>query len=161
MDQFLRDFQQLARHRAPQFAQIDPAAPLERALQLALAGREDVGVERAFGHGEARVRGDPELLQQAWTNLIRNALEAMDGAGTLWVGSELTETGPTLFLEDSGPGIPVEKMTRLFEPFYTTKAQGSGLGLTLTSTLTEACGARLELVPESTHGARFAIHFAS
>ena len=161
MDQFLRDFQQLARHREPQLAELDPAAPLERALQLALAGREDVGVERAFGHGETRVRSDPELLQQAWTNLVRNALEAMDGSGTLWVGSELTDTGPTLYLEDSGPGIPVEQMTRLFEPFHTTKSQGSGLGLTLASTLAEACGARLELVPESAHGARFAIHFTT
>jgi signal transduction histidine kinase len=166
MDQFLRDFQQLARHREPQLTELDPAAPLERALQLALAGREDVGVVRAFVHGEARVRGDPELFQQAWANLVRNALEAMDGAGTLWVGSELTDTGLILFLEDSGPGIPVEQMARLFEPFYTTKAQGSGLGLTLASTLTEACGARLELVPLEripgrAHGARFAIHFTT
>jgi two-component system, NtrC family, sensor kinase len=159
LDQFLRDFQQLARHRKPQFILLDPAAPLERALQVMLAGREDVTVRRAYAHGECRIRADAELLQQAWVNLVRNALEAMEGAGELHVGSTLEEGEVVLYLQDSGPGIPVELMTRLFEPFYTTKAQGSGLGLTLANTLVEASGARLELVPGSGAGARFAMRF--
>ena len=160
LDQLLRDFQQLARHRKPQFSLIDPAAPLERALQLMLAGRDGVSVRQAYGHGDSRIRADAELLQQAWTNLIRNALEAMDGAGGLQVGSRREGQEVMLYLQDSGPGIPVEQMTRLFEPFFTTKAQGSGLGLTLANTLVEASGARLELVPGDGAGACFAMRFA-
>jgi len=159
VDQFLKDFQQLARHRKPQFTLLDPAAPLERALQLQLAGRDGVSLQRAYTHGQRRIRADAELLQQAWANLIRNALEAMDGAGELRVGSAVEGGEVVLYLHDSGPGIPMELMTRLFEPFFSTKAQGSGLGLTLASTLVEASGARLELVPDSGPGARFAMRF--
>ena len=159
LNQLLKDFQQLARHRKPQFTLIDPAAPLDKALQVMLAGRDDVSVRRDYRHGEQRIRADAELLQQAWVNLVRNALEAMDGPGELWVGSVVEEGKVMIFLQDSGPGIPVELMTRLFEPFYTTKDQGSGLGLTLANTLVEASGATLELVPESDTGARFAMCF--
>jgi signal transduction histidine kinase len=161
LDQFLKDFQQLARHRQPQFTVIDPAAPLERALQVMLAGRDNVQVEYDFKHGDCHIRADAELLQQAWVNLIRNALEAMgksDGL-KLKVGSQVKANEVILYLQDNGPGIPVEIMTRLFEPFFTTKAEGSGLGLTLANTLVVASGATLELVPDEGPGARFAMRF--
>ena len=159
LDQFLKDFQQLARHRQPQFTEIDPAVPLERALQVMLAGRDDIHVEREFNHGDHHIRADAELLQQAWVNLIRNALEAMGGKGELSVGSSVHGKEVMIYLQDNGPGIPVESMTRLFEPFYSTKAEGSGLGLTLANTLVLASGASLELVPHDGPGARFAMRF--
>lgn len=159
LDQFLRDFQQLARHRKPQLMLIDPAGPLERALQLMLTGRDGVTVISNYTHGEHRIRADADLLQQAWVNLVRNALEAMEGAGTLRAGSIVEGKEVVIYLQDSGPGIPLELMTRLFEPFFTTRAQGSGLGLTLANTLVEASGATLVLVPDSGPGARFAMRF--
>ena len=160
LDQFLKDFQQLARHRKPQLTLIDPAIPLEKALQVMLAGRDEIKVTHAFQHGNLHIRADAELLQQAWVNLVRNALEAMEEKGELRVGSVVEDQEVTIYLQDSGPGIPLESMTRLFEPFFTTKQQGSGLGLTLANTLVEASGARLELVPDSGPGARFAMRFA-
>lgn len=160
VDRLLKDFQQLARHRKPQLTSIDPSLPLDKALQVMLAGRDDVSVERDYRHGETRICADAELLQQAWVNLVRNALEAMAGSGQLRVGSMLEDNQVVLYLQDSGPGIPVEQMTRLFEPFFTTKSGGSGLGLTLASTLVQASGASLELVPDSAGGACFAMRFA-
>ncbi|AGA89658.1 signal transduction histidine kinase [Thioflavicoccus mobilis 8321] len=165
IDQLLKDFQQLARHRAPELADIDPAEPLEKALQMLLAGRDDIRVDRHYAHGERRVPGDPELLRQLWMNLIRNALEAMgQGGGRLTVSSGLDGDCLILYLQDSGPGIALEQMPRLFEPFFTSKTQGSGLGLTIASTLAEANGASLELVPpepgERRRGARFALRIA-
>lgn len=160
LDQFLRDFQQLARHRHPEFAVLDPLEPLEAALQVMLAGREDIGVERHFAHGRCRVRADRELLRQAWVNLIRNALEAIGvRPGTLTLSTQCTGDTVSVLLQDSGPGISLEQMTRMFEPFFTTKEQGSGLGLTIANTLVEANGARLELVPETGGGACFAMRF--
>jgi len=159
LDQFLKDFQQLARHRKPQLDRIGPAEPLEKALQVMLAGREDVHTHRNFRHDGQRISADAQLLQQAWVNLIKNALEAMDGKGELYVGSAVEGNEVLLTIQDSGPGIPLEQMTRLFEPFYTTKSGGSGLGLTLASTLVQASGASLELDPESEGGARFIMRF--
>ena len=161
LDHLLKDFQQLARHRSPEFVDLDPAQPLEKALQVMLAGRDDIKVVRHYTHGEQKVQGDPELLRQGWLNLIRNALEAMGpGEGRFEVGSQVRKDRIILYLHDSGPGIPIEQMTRLFEPFYTTKAQGSGLGLTIANTLAEANGAWLELVPGNWQGARFAMGFS-
>lgn len=160
LDQFLKDFQQLARHRTPNMIELDPSEPLEKALNVMLAGRENITIERHYGHNTVKIKGDPELLRQAWVNLIRNALEAMGpGSGKLEVGSVIRPYSLIIYLHDSGPGIPIEQMTRLFEPFYTTKSQGSGLGLTIANTLVEANGAWLELVPGNWSGARFAMDF--
>lgn len=160
LDHFLRDFQQLARHRHPEFSEVDPLEPLESALRVMLAGRDDVQVLWRIGHDRCKVRADRELLRQAWVNLIRNALEAIGAQpGTLTVKTECVGDTVTVSLQDSGPGIPRERMTRLFEPFFTTKEHGSGLGLTIASTLVEANGARLELVPEAGPGACFAMCF--
>jgi len=160
LDRLLNDFQQLARHRRPEFADIDPLEPLDAALQVLLAGREDIEVVRQAGHGERRVRADRELLRQAWINLVRNALDAMGaGPGRLVVSSSVDDNRLSVSLQDSGPGISPELMTRLFEPFFTTKDHGSGLGLTIASTLAEANGAYLELVPEVEPGACIAMRF--
>jgi signal transduction histidine kinase len=161
LDQLLKDFQQLARHRKPVFVLIDPAQPLEDALRVMLAGRDDITIQRDFRHAGRQVQADPDLLRQSWVNLVRNALEAMGaGPGQLRVGSELNGAEVILYLQDSGPGVALETVTRLFEPFYTTKAHGSGLGLTIASTLAEANGACLELVPGEWRGARFAMRLA-
>lgn len=160
LDQLLKDFQQLARHRSPEFIDMDPAEPLENAIHVMLAGRDNVEVERQFIHDGLKIKGDPELLRQAWLNLVRNALEAMGPEqGRLIIGSEKKDEAVVVYLQDSGPGIPIEKMPRLFEPFYTTKSHGSGLGLTIANTLVEASGAWLELVPGDWSGARFAMEF--
>jgi signal transduction histidine kinase len=160
LDQLLNDFQQLARHRRPEFADIDPLEPLDAALQVLLAGRDNIEVVRKAGHNGRRVRADPELLRQAWINLVRNALDAMgEGPGTLVARTSVDENTLSVSLQDSGPGISREQMTRLFEPFFTTKEHGSGLGLTIASTLAEASGAYLELVPEVETGACIAMRF--
>ncbi|MGD8594047.1 MAG: HAMP domain-containing sensor histidine kinase [Thioalkalispiraceae bacterium] len=162
LDHLLKDFQQLARHRSPEFIELDPAEPLEKALQVMLAGRDNITVVRRYTHDNIKIPADPELLRQAWVNLVRNALEAMGPeAGSIEVGSLVKTDAIILYLHDSGPGIPFEQMTRLFEPFYTTKTQGSGLGLTIANTLVEANGAWLELVPGNWRGARFAMEFPS
>jgi signal transduction histidine kinase len=155
----VQDFLQLSRHRQPVFAAIDPVEPMERALTLALAGREGVHVHRGYDHDQARILADAGLLQQAWANLYANALAAMNGRGELWLAAEVVGARVRLLLEDSGPGIAPEIMPRLFEPFFTTRTQGTGLGLTIAYTLTEANGGRLEAQARRHRGARFAMEF--
>ncbi|HEV7204265.1 MAG TPA: ATP-binding protein [Jatrophihabitans sp.] len=72
-------------------------------------------------------------LNQVWTNLIDNALQAMDGAGTLTVRTTRVPDQPMIDVEigDTGPGIPAEIVTRIYEPFFTTKPVGEGTGLGL------------------------------
>ncbi len=156
LNSLLRDFQQLARHRRPEFSRIQPVTPLERALRLALTGRPDARLTRDYHHGTRLVMADAELLQQAWANLISNALDAIGSKpAVLTLRSWAQEDAVYIALEDNGPGIPMERVPRLFEPFYTTKTHGSGLGLSIANTLVEANGGRLEYAPGRKGGACF------
>ena len=156
----VQDFLQLSRHRQPVFEVIDPTAPLARAVSLAVAGRDNIKVHKAFTHGMANIRADAGLLQQAWGNLCTNALQAMGpGGGELWLSARAENGFAWLTLEDSGPGVPAEIMPRLFEPFFTTKEGGTGLGLSIAYTLVEASGGRLEALAPSGRGARFVMRF--
>lgn len=160
LDRLLNDFQQLARHQAPQQVTLDPAEPLEKILAQMVAGRNNVILTRHYRHGTFTIQADPDLLQQAWANVCRNALEAMgEQGGELEAGSVVEADAVLIYLHDSGPGIPLAQVTRLFEPFYTNKTQGSGLGLTIAASLVEANGGILEYVPGSWRGARFAMRF--
>jgi signal transduction histidine kinase len=156
----LKDFQQLAPIGRISAKPIDPWQPLEEALRVALAGREDIRVERHVEHGEAMVNADPDLLRRAWLNLITNAVQAIgDQPGEIRVTTSIVRGEVVLSLQDSGPGIPAALAPRLFEPFYTTKERGSGLGLTLAHNLVEANGGHLELDPTHWRGAEFSMRF--
>jgi signal transduction histidine kinase len=70
-------------------------------------------------------------LNQVWTNLIDNAIDAMDGSGTLRVATRVEDGNVVIEIGDTGPGIPPEVAARAFEAFYTTKEVGKGTGLGL------------------------------
>jgi signal transduction histidine kinase len=75
----------------------------------------------------------PDELNQIWTNLLHNSIQAMDGKGTITINIHTIENGGVLSIsiEDTGPGIPPEIQEKIFEPFFTTKPRGEGSGLGL------------------------------
>jgi signal transduction histidine kinase len=101
---------------------------------------------------------DPELLARALENLVRNALEAMPGGGTLTVSLERLQTevtgGVILSVADTGVGMDARQAARVFDDFYTTKAEGSGLGLSLVRRVAQAHGGHVELSSEPGRGTR-------
>ena len=156
----VQDFLQLSRHRQPAFAAIDPVQPMERALNTALAGKNNIAVSKQLDHDGAEIMADAGLLQQAWGNLFTNSLQAMAGRkGELRLSARVDGDHVQLSVEDSGSGIAAEIMPRLFEPFFTTKEEGTGLGLTIANTLVEANGGRLEAQLPEKKGARFTMRF--
>jgi len=70
-------------------------------------------------------------LNQVWTNVIHNAIQAMNGVGRLVIETAATEDGVAVRITDTGPGIPGAIRGRIFDPFFTTKDQGEGTGLGL------------------------------
>jgi C4-dicarboxylate-specific signal transduction histidine kinase len=93
-----------------------------------------------------RVRGDRVQLQQVLVNLIINAIEAMRGLGEeereLLISSLSEPDGVSVGVRDTGPGLSPESLSRLFEPFYTTKPEGMGMGLSIRRSIIEAHGVR-------------------
>jgi PAS domain S-box-containing protein len=130
---------------------------------LALTGREldenRVLLERQLTKALPLVLGDRVQLQQVLLNLIMNGIEAMTAVANrprlLWVQSRIAESGHVLVaVRDSGTGLGVEA-ERVFTPFFTTKANGMGMGLSISRSLVEAHGGRLWAEPNSPHGAVF------
>ncbi|MBE0681281.1 MAG: response regulator [Anaerolineales bacterium] len=96
-------------------------------------------------------------IQQVFINLILNAADAMPEGGELRITARSSSTGVELLFQDSGKGIPEEKQTNIFEPFFSTKDGGTGLGLTVSYNIIIAHGGVLELLPERGPGACFRI----
>jgi signal transduction histidine kinase len=90
-----------------------------------------IAVVRDYAADAPRIEAYPGELNQVWTNLIDNAIDAMDGAGTLRLTTRAERAGVVVEIADSGQGMPPEVAARAFEPFYTTKDVGKGAGLGL------------------------------
>lgn len=102
----------------------------------------------------------PDELKQVWTNLIHNALQAMDNRGHLTIETGLDRDQVRVRLTDSGPGIPPDRWDKVFEPFYTTKAsgEGSGLGLDIVRKVIERHQGRIVVGAAEPHGAVFSVY---
>lgn len=110
----------------------DVTEGLESTLMVLAQKLKDVTVVRDFGDGVPQVEAIPGELNQVWTNLIDNAIDAMDGAGTLRISACAGDDGGVVVeIGDSGPGMPADVLPRVFEPFFTTKDVGRGTGLGL------------------------------
>jgi len=105
-----------------------------------------------------QVPGDPVLLQQVLINLIMNAIEATrtstNGRREILIRSAKNPDDVLVQVQDSGPGIKPELADRIFEPFFTRKAKGIGMGLSISHSIIESHGGRLGIAPSST-GALF------
>jgi PAS domain S-box-containing protein len=129
-------------------------------LTRAEAAKNNVSVRAELADGLPLVQGDRVELQQVILNLIVNAVEAMTGVGAdareLWISAGKDESGDVLVaVRDSGPGLPSTALEQLFQPFYTTKSTGLGLGLSICHSIVEAHGGRLSARANVPRGAIF------
>jgi signal transduction histidine kinase len=106
-----------------------------------------------------QVRGDRIQLQQVLLNLITNAIDSMaakDGARVLCVRSEVQDGGGLkVSVADTGTGIGSQELERIFNPLFTTKSSGMGMGLSICRSIIEAHGGRLWVTPNKPEGAVF------
>jgi len=100
---------------------------------------------------------DPTQIQQILVNLIKNAMQAMTKGGTLILQTGATDDAVWFSVADTGGGIPQEQINRIFEPFYTTKKKGTGLGLMIVQRIVRAHGGRIEVESEVGRGTIFRI----
>ena len=157
---FLNFARPLKLERRP--ARIPPL--LDRALKVAYDRWPEAKVEVAQQYSEdlPEINIDPDLCEQAFTNLVLNAYEAMtDTGGRLTVRAAAANSagrrGVEVDIEDTGPGIPSELHEQIFNPFFTTKKEGVGLGLSLVSKIVDDHRGWIRISSEPGGGARFRV----
>ena len=123
------------------------------------AARRSVSLRTELAPQLPQIMADRVQLQQVLMNLMLNGIEAMnDGGGELTIRSQRTENGYLLIsVSDTGVGLPSEKIDLIFNAFYTTKPQGTGMGLAISRSIIEAHGGRLWATANAERGATF--HF--
>jgi len=147
---------------APQLVEGDLNAVLQDILTLyedELAQRH-IAVERDLAQSLPPIPFDGPQIKQAVINILKNAMEAMENGGTLTVHTALLpETGEEVMeISDTGPGISAKAMHNIFNPYYTTKPRGTGLGLPITNRIIKAHKGKVELRNRSAgRGAVFTI----
>lgn len=142
----------------PEFTAVAVVQIIEEALSLLRndIANQGVVVVQALGGGDTVVRGDRLLLQQVLLNLMTNAMQAMQAAGSavrqLSVRSFPRGEGIAVEIGDTGPGFTPEAAQKAFEPFFTTKAAGMGLGLAMCRTIVLAHGGEIAIAEASGRG---------
>jgi signal transduction histidine kinase len=111
--------------------EVDVHEGIESTLTMLGHKLKNVTLVRAFDRSAPRIMAYGSELNQVWTNLIDNAIDAVQGSGKICVGTFVEDNQVVVEIMDNGQGIPPEIQSRIFEPFFTTKGVGSGTGLGL------------------------------
>src|SRR5262249_6568110 len=111
--------------------EVDIHEGLESTLTMLGYKLKNMNVVRAYDRSVPRIAAYGSELNQAWTNLIDNAIGAVNGSGKICIGTSLEDDQVVVEIVDNGPGIPPAVQARMFEPFFTTKSVGTGTGLGL------------------------------
>jgi signal transduction histidine kinase len=165
VDVLREELGRLSRSLTGILTQTVPGAPPERfdlagsladlvALLAPQAHRQAVDLEARLPEGPLPVRGYPDRLRQAFLNVAVNALEAMPSGGRLIVEARQDGGCASVALRDNGPGIPPEALPHLFDPDFSTKDGGSGIGLHVARALVELHGGEIRVESEPGHGTR-------
>jgi hypothetical protein len=155
----LSDLLDYARPKPPEFRAADLNATAEHAVGLARQQTlsRPIEIELRKAAGLPAVPHDTAQIQQVLLNLLQNAIQAIAAEGRVTL--TLEPRGGQVLLEvcDTGRGIPPEHLPNIFRPFFTTKGQGTGLGLSLARRIVEAHGGRIEVASEPGRGSQFTV----
>ncbi|MDH5427815.1 MAG: ATP-binding protein [Nitrospirota bacterium] len=133
MASIIRDFTGQMTSQSSEKVPIDIHAPLTRAMNVVQAQfpNSAITMHKEFG-SVPLVRANPYEIEQAFTNILTNAFQAIQGTGTIDITTALNEGHIDIRIADSGSGIAPTHLPKVFDPFFTTKSQGEGSGLGLT-----------------------------
>jgi len=157
----VRNLLDFGRQTTPSFENVNLKEVVENTIALVdrLAMFKDIILKRKLEGELPAVRGDKRQLQQVILNLLMNAAESMGGKGLVRLSSSITPGGRSCQIEvaDNGPGIPPDAIGRVFEPFFSTKSSGQGLGLAVSWGIVERHGGRMEVENCREGGAKFRV----
>jgi signal transduction histidine kinase len=157
-DRIVTELLDFARVKAPVREAASLVSIVRAALQQ-LSRPESVTVQLALAESMPAVLIDAHQVGQILLNFLQNAVQAMPDGGRVTVSVGEDRESVFAAVEDTGVGVPPENLAKIFQPLFTTKAKGIGLGLALARDLAEANGGRITVESTVGQGSRFAVHF--
>ena len=156
-EKIISDLLDFSRTRMPERQEIGVSELVAQVLEKK-PPPENVGVKTEFPEDLPEVYVDPAQINQVLINLVVNAYQAMNEGGKLVIKGENKNNQVLITINDNGSGISEDHMTKLFEPLFTTKAKGIGLGLAVSKNLVETNGGTIEVESEEGAGSTFTLH---
>jgi PAS domain S-box-containing protein len=156
LGEVVTNFLKFARPDSMTLAPVDLRAVIQRAIEDLTGAAAATRVDGTF----ATIEGDDVLLRQAFSNLLRNSLEACEGTGQrpqITIHGELTDTAVNVSVVDNGPGFEAEALSKAFTPFATTKPAGTGLGLAIVQKVIVSHNGHITAANHPRGGAQFDI----
>jgi len=161
LDRIVSDFLDYARPQRAQKRECTIRETFEEATMLLAAQLTEIRCNFTETEAETQAYVDPHHLKQILLNLLKNAAEALSAIKSndkrIQISVSLENQDVLISIGDNGPGIPPQKRTEIFKPFFTTRASGSGLGLAIVKTLVEENSGKISLVENQTAGCEFQI----
>jgi PAS domain S-box-containing protein len=154
--------------REPLMKKVDLHIILEEVISFCeeIVAQEGVSLSMRYAPGAARVQGDAEMLKQVFLNVILNAFQAMPGGGALEIETRMIEAAENppaaeplveVRFSDTGIGIPAEHLVRVFDPFFSTREKGPGLGLAIVHSIIDMHGGFIDVESREGGGTLFSI----
>ena len=161
LDDIIRNFLNALRPARPDLREIDPLLPIVETLKVLKTELENLGIEVGIHSVQMlpTIMGDPALLKQMYFNLLKNATEAMDNGGTIAISADFDDSDIKISINDTGCGIDESEIMRIFEPYFTTKTDGHGLGMMIISEIAKAHGASISLKSKKGEGTTVLLAF--
>jgi len=159
LNEFMRGFADVVRLPSPKFQSCDLQRMLENIALLMKpeCDRRRIRWRWVIESAPGQVRADPGLLEQAFVNIIKNAMEAIGQEGCITIRFTSRQGKPAVVVEDTGPGFPPELKDSPFTPFFSTKDHGQGIGLTMVQEILNLHGFDFRLESEAGEPTRFTI----
>ena len=156
MNKIVADLQDYSRVIHPSLADVSLSQVIKDTLSTA-AVPATVKIKVDLKKNLDRIVADPDLMKRVFSNLINNAAQAMPDGGTLTIKASKEGEDVLIRFQDTGEGIPKENLDRLFNPFFTTKAKGQGLGLAVCKRLVEAHSGTITVESKAGKGSTFTV----
>ncbi len=160
LHKLISEFSTFAKQPEPNLKSEDIRKILQQVLLL-YSSVQNIKITTKFPEDFPLLKVDSNMIKQVFINLIKNAIDAMPDGGELLIEGNVSSNVASLSFTDTGKGIPHKMMAHLFDPYYTTKDNGTGLGLTISSKIISDHSGQIRVKSKENQGATFIINLPS
>lgn len=161
LDGIIKNFLKALRPARPNLSEINPLEPLLKTMSFLEneIGDLKINIEIKSPKSLPTMLGDSDLLKQLYFNLVKNSMEAMDAGGTISIETSFDDNSVKIAISDTGCGIDHDEITRIFEPYFTTKTDGNGLGMMICYEIVKSHGGTISVSSKKGEGTCISISF--